>query len=113
MMTRRVLAATVLFASIAATGGKPSAQAPSTAPPSAAATPAQAPATQPTTVPNASCPEMATALTALMRNDARLADWPALGRYRESNRTLPPGSPNEKRVVFMGDSITDAWQQPR
>jgi len=57
------------------------------------------------------CPEMASALTALMRNDARLRDWPNLARYREDNRTLPAG--NDARVVFMGDSITDAWQQPR
>jgi lysophospholipase L1-like esterase len=51
-----------------------------------------------------------------MRNDARLArlaDWPAMGRYRDANRTLPPPAANEQRVVFMGDSITDAWQQPR
>ena len=59
----------------------------------------------------APCPEMASALTALMRNDARLRDWPNLARYREDNRTLPAG--NDARVVFMGDSITDAWQQPR
>jgi lysophospholipase L1-like esterase len=56
---------------------------------------------------------MATALTVLMRNDARLADWPALARYREANRTLPPAASTEQRVVFMGDSITDGWQQPR
>ena len=55
---------------------------------------------------------MATALTALMRSDARLADWPALARYREANRTVQPPAANEQRVVFMGDSITDAWQQP-
>jgi lysophospholipase L1-like esterase len=56
---------------------------------------------------------MATALTALLRNDARLSDWPALTRYREANRTLPPAGATEQRVVFMGDSITDSWQQPR
>ena len=56
---------------------------------------------------------MATALTALLRNDARLLDWPALGRYREANRNLAAPAAGEERVVFMGDSITDAWQQPR
>jgi lysophospholipase L1-like esterase len=61
----------------------------------------------------APCPEVASALTALMRNDSRLRDWANLARYREANRTLPPASGNDARVVFMGDSITDLWQQPR
>ena len=59
------------------------------------------------------CTELATALTALGRNDVRLRDWAALGRYREQNRTLAAPASNEPRVVFMGDSITDAWPQPR
>jgi lysophospholipase L1-like esterase len=61
----------------------------------------------------ATCPDLASALTALMRNDARLRDWPNLARYREDNRTLPAPAANAARVVFMGDSITDIWQQPR
>ena len=57
-----------------------------------------------------SCAEIATALTTLMRNDARLRDWANLARYREANRSVP--SPAEPaRVVFMGDSITDFWPQ--
>ena len=60
-----------------------------------------------------SCPELARALTDLMRNDVRLRDWANLGRYREEDRALPPPADNETRVVFMGDSITDFWQQPR
>ena len=71
--------------------------------------PAQAPAPPP--VP--SCPELATALVNLGRNDARMRDWPNLGRYREQNRTLAAPAAGEARVVFMGDSITDAWPQPR
>jgi lysophospholipase L1-like esterase len=59
------------------------------------------------------CPEMASALTSLMRNDARLRDWANLSRYREANRALSSPASTEARVVFMGDSITDAWQQPR
>ena len=58
-----------------------------------------------------SCPELATALTAVVRNDARVRDWANVARYRESNRTLPAATGS--RVVFMGDSITDAWPQPR
>ena len=56
---------------------------------------------------------MATALTALMRNDTRLRDWPALARYRDANRPFLAAPRERARVVFMGDSITDAWPQPR
>jgi lysophospholipase L1-like esterase len=87
-----------------------------------AQTPAQPPAAQaqppavaipPAAAPNTSCPEMATALTAMMARDVRLRDWPDMTRYREANRTLAAPAAGEARVVFMGDSITDAWQQPR
>ena len=37
------------------------------------------------------------------------ADFPQLARYRAENATLAPPAPGEKRVVFFGDSITDAW----
>jgi lysophospholipase L1-like esterase len=63
--------------------------------------------------PQPSCPELATALTALMRNDARLRDWANLARYRDANRALTTAPREKARVVFMGDSITDAWPQPR
>jgi len=59
------------------------------------------------------CPEIATALQALVRNDVRLRDWPQLARYREQNRALTAPVAGETRVVFMGDSITDNWQQPQ
>ncbi|HET7042242.1 MAG TPA: SGNH/GDSL hydrolase family protein [Gemmatimonadales bacterium] len=36
-------------------------------------------------------------------------DWPALGRYREADSLLGPPAPGEPRVVFMGNSITEAW----
>jgi lysophospholipase L1-like esterase len=71
---------------------------------------AQAPASPSTA--DLSCPDMAKALMALTRNDARLRDWAELARYRDANRTLPPASTTSPRVVFMGDSITDSWQQP-
>jgi lysophospholipase L1-like esterase len=66
----------------------------------------------PSPPPVPSCPELATAMTALMRNDVRLRDWANLARYRDANRTLPAVA-GDARVVFMGDSITDAWPQPR
>jgi lysophospholipase L1-like esterase len=39
----------------------------------------------------------------------KLNDWPQLDRYRDANASLPPVAAGEKRVVFYGDSITDAW----
>jgi lysophospholipase L1-like esterase len=36
-------------------------------------------------------------------------DWPNLGRYRVDNASVSAPAAGEKRVVFMGDSITDAW----
>src|SRR2546426_5357269 len=72
---------------------------------------AQAPAA--TSATSATCPEMATGLTAVMRNDVRLRDWSNLARYREANHALSTPATRDARVVFMGDSITDAWQQPR
>ncbi len=36
-------------------------------------------------------------------------DWPFLAKYREADKLLPPPAPGETRVVFMGDSITEAW----
>jgi lysophospholipase L1-like esterase len=74
----------------------------------------QSPGAQTPAAPaSTTCPEMASALMSLMRNDTRLRDWANLSRYREANRALPPPVSGEARVVFMGDSITDAWQQPR
>ncbi len=60
-----------------------------------------------------SCDALAAALNALTRNDARIRDWGNLARYKEVNRALEPPNPGAARVVFMGDSITDAWPQPR
>lgn len=54
------------------------------------------------------CADVAAALTAVVNHDTRLRDWANLGRYREANRTVTRAD-----VVFMGDSITDLWQQPR
>jgi lysophospholipase L1-like esterase len=70
-------------------------------------------ASQPPAAAAAACPEMATALTSMMGADARLRDWANMARYREANRTLAAPARSEARVVFMGDSITDGWQQPR
>jgi len=36
-------------------------------------------------------------------------DWPWLSKYADANAVLPPPAPGEKRVVFMGNSITENW----
>lgn len=38
-------------------------------------------------------------------------DWAFLERYRDDNARLGPPRPDEVRVVFYGDSITDAWAE--
>jgi lysophospholipase L1-like esterase len=106
-MMMRLILATML--SLAAAGQTPATQTTTTPVPQAAAP-------QPTTsqsAPSATCPEMATVLTTLMNNDVRRRDWAELARYREANRSLKAARSDEARVVFMGDSITDAWQQER
>jgi lysophospholipase L1-like esterase len=74
---------------------------------------AQQPAAPATAAPQAvagqSDPELAAAISRLLANDARQRDWAQLGRYREQNRALARPAAAESRVVFMGDSITDAW----
>jgi lysophospholipase L1-like esterase len=53
------------------------------------------------------CADVSAALVAVTNQDTRLRDWANLGRYREANRSIKPV------VVFIGDSITDFWQQER
>jgi lysophospholipase L1-like esterase len=62
-----------------------------------------------TVAPTPDCAEMKTRLE---RAETRLNDWPALARYREDNLKVTSPAKNEQRVVFMGDSITDSWDNP-
>ena len=94
----------VIGLAAAAASTSASAQAQAAAPPAAQA-PAP-PAAQPAPLP--SCEDLAAALRAVAANDARLRDWANRTRYREANRTVTKAD-----VVFMGDSITDAWQRPQ
>jgi lysophospholipase L1-like esterase len=36
-------------------------------------------------------------------------EWAYLSKYRDADVKLGPPGPNEARIVFMGDSITEAW----
>jgi lysophospholipase L1-like esterase len=40
----------------------------------------------------------------------QLLDWNQLGRYHKANQELEKQPADPKRVVFMGDSITDFWR---
>jgi len=74
-----------------------------------AAIAAAQPAT-PTPTPADPCAEVTARAT---RAETRLKDWPALARYREDNTKITAPAKNEDRVVFMGDSITDSWDDPK
>jgi lysophospholipase L1-like esterase len=54
--------------------------------------------------------ECADAKAQVARLQARFQDWGALARYREANAGVTAPAKDEKRVVFMGDSITDLWK---
>ena len=43
------------------------------------------------------------------QNDFSIHDYADFLRYEEANKALGPPSADEKRVVFMGNSITEAW----
>jgi lysophospholipase L1-like esterase len=42
-------------------------------------------------------------------DDRMRNDWADLQRYRQANDSLRAPAPGERRVVFMGNSITDGW----
>ena len=46
---------------------------------------------------------------AKMIDDRLHNDWPWIKRYEADNEKMPKPSPIEKRVVFMGNSITEGW----
>lgn len=60
----------------------------------------------------ADCAELPVMTERLAKADKVLHDWPNLARYAEANAALAAPAKFELRVVFMGDSITDAWVSP-
>src|ERR1700737_264674 len=80
----------------------------------AANTAAQTPGTSPSSTPAppiaaSDSPECTQAKANITRLETRLRDWPALAHYREENSKTAAPDRKEKRVVFLGDSITDGW----
>src|SRR6266542_2559906 len=62
--------------------------------------------------PEAESTDCTQAKAAVARLETKLQDWPAVARYREDNTRTAPPIRKETRVVFMGDSITDSWDNP-
>jgi lysophospholipase L1-like esterase len=96
MMSRVVCCAAVAFVVATGAGG------------------AQSPAGQGNMANSASadCAELPVLTERVARADKILHDWPNLARYEEGNAALTAPAKFELRVVFMGDSITDAWVSP-
>ena len=46
-----------------------------------------------------------------MMNSLNAQDWPNFKEFQEANARLPQVKQNEKRIVFMGNSITIGWLQ--
>lgn len=46
-----------------------------------------------------------------MANKLQIQDWPYLKKYEKENANLPVLESGQKRIVFMGDSITEFWSE--
>src|SRR5918993_3062347 len=70
---------------------------------------AQAPAPSSTPAPAATRARTERMRSEIERSRRLPQDWANLSRYRAENQALGDPKPDEARVVFMGDSITDSW----
>ncbi len=52
-------------------------------------------------------------LTALTAGTIQAQDWANLKRFQKENTELQTPKPNEHRIVFMGNSITEEWKTIR
>ena len=48
-------------------------------------------------------------LSIFMGQNTEAQDWANLNKYQNENATLHPLTAGQKRIVFMGDSITEFW----
>lgn len=49
-------------------------------------------------------------ITALTSETIQAQDWANLKRFQTENKALETPKPNEHRIVFMGNSITEGWK---
>jgi lysophospholipase L1-like esterase len=68
---------------------------------------------EPQAKPPCDCSDVEGMNARLAALEKRLQDWPNLAHYRDANAKVAAPAKDEQRVVFMGDSITDMWVQPR
>lgn len=48
-------------------------------------------------------------LSIIMGGKVQAQDWPNLNKYQNENANLKPVTQGDKRIVFIGDSITEFW----
>jgi lysophospholipase L1-like esterase len=70
---------------------------------------AQAQPPVPPMAPHAPPPPITNMQRQLERDEHLIHDYGNLARYHDEDLKVVPPAPGEKRVVFMGDSITDNW----
>jgi lysophospholipase L1-like esterase len=122
-MTQRLLTLVLLIGLVSA--NTIHAQTPPQTPPATQAPPTQTQA-QPAWTPgtpwtsrtvaipeNPTCDDVQRMITEMTRVKTRLDDWAQLGRYRDANAQQAPAANAEARVLFLGDSITDSWDDPK
>ena len=49
-------------------------------------------------------------LTSSIYSQEMKTDWANISKYSKENQSLPVPAKNEKRIVFMGNSITEGWK---
>ncbi|MHB8208928.1 MAG: SGNH/GDSL hydrolase family protein [Mucilaginibacter sp.] len=52
---------------------------------------------------------MAIIILSTITAKAQNADWANIKKYEDANSKVPSPQKNEKRIVYMGDSLTDLW----
>jgi lysophospholipase L1-like esterase len=70
---------------------------------------ARTPRTPPLSIVIALVGALASAPFAALAAQEPPEDWASLARYRDANAALGAPRPGERRVVFMGNSITEGW----
>ena len=54
---------------------------------------------------------LSTLFAVLLFNITVAQDWANLGKYKDNNTQLMTMAPNDRRIVFIGNSITEGWGQ--